>query len=191
MHPELGTLTDFERLVAAAAEVDIDVALDLAFQCSPDHPWVGQHPEWFRHRPDGSIRFAENPPKKYEDIYPIDFETDDWPALWRELLGVVQFWINHGVRVFRVDNPHTKSLRFWEWLIPAVRAEDPDVLFLSEAFTRPKVMHRLAKVGFSQSYTYFTWRNQKWELEEYVTELSRGARSTTSAPTSGPTRPTS
>ncbi len=173
IHPELGTVDDLEHLVAAAAERGIDVALDLAFQCSPDHPWVREHPQWFRHLPDGSIRYAENPPKRYEDIYPIDFETENWQELWLELLRVVQFWINHGVTIFRVDNPHTKPFGFWEWLISSVKAEDPEVIFLSEAFTRPRVMQRLAKLGFSQSYTYFAWRTAKWELEEYLTELTR------------------
>ncbi|MGH9089253.1 MAG: alpha-amylase family glycosyl hydrolase, partial [Acidimicrobiales bacterium] len=170
--PDLGTLDDFDALVAAAAERGITVAIDLAFQCSPDHPWVRQHPEWFRHRPDGSIRTAENPPKRYEDIYPLDFETEAWWQLWQELLRVVRFWIGHGVEVFRVDNPHTKPFAFWEWLISSVKADHPEVLLLSEAFTRPKVMERLAKVGFSQSYTYFAWRNTKWEIETYMTELA-------------------
>ncbi|HVX20650.1 MAG TPA: alpha-1,4-glucan--maltose-1-phosphate maltosyltransferase [Acidimicrobiales bacterium] len=172
VHPDLGTLGDFDRLVAAAAERGITVALDLAFQCSPDHPWVADHPQWFRHRPDGSIRFAENPPKQYQDIFPLDFDTPDWVALWEALAEVVWFWMDHGVSVFRVDNPHTKPFGFWEWLIGAVKADRPDVLFLSEAFTRPRVMERLAKVGFSQSYTYFTWRRTKWELQEYLTELA-------------------
>jgi len=171
--PDLGTVDDVDRLVAAAAVHGITVALDLAFQCSPDHPWVTEHPQWFRHRPDGSIRFAENPPKQYQDIYPLDFDTADWVALWDALFGVVRFWIDHGVTVFRVDNPHTKPFGFWEWLIGSVKADRPDVVFLSEAFTRPRVMERLAKVGFSQSYTYFTWRRTKWELEEYLTELTR------------------
>jgi starch synthase (maltosyl-transferring) len=171
VHPDLGTLADLDRLVQRAADHGIEVALDLAFQCSPDHPWVTEHPQWFRTLPDGSIRFAENPPKRYEDIYPIDFDTEDWRALWDELAAVVRFWIGHGIRIFRVDNPHTKPLRFWEWLISSVRAEHPDVLFLSEAFTRPKVMYRLAKAGFTQSYTYFAWRTAKWELEQYLAEL--------------------
>ena len=171
--PELGTLEDYRRLVATAREQDIDVAFDLALQCSPDHPWVTEHPEWFRHRPDGSIQYAENPPKKYQDIYPLDFETEDWEALWREILDVVRFWIGQGVRLFRVDNPHTKPFAFWEWLIAAVEDEHPDVLFLAEAFTRPAVMHRLAKVGFSHSYTYFAWRNTKQDLERYFTELTQ------------------
>ena len=173
IHPQLGTVQEFDRLVEAAGRRGIDLALDLAFQCSPDHPWVAEHPTWFRHRPDGSIRYAENPPKKYQDIYPLDFETDDWAALWQALLDVVRFWIGHGVRVFRVDNPHTKPFELWEWLIASVKAEHPEVVFLAEAFTRPAVMNRLAKVGFTQSYTYFTWRNTKWELESYLTELTR------------------
>jgi starch synthase (maltosyl-transferring) len=171
VHPELGDLEDLDRLVEDATAIGIEVALDLAFQCSPDHPWVTEHPNWFKALPDGSIRYAENPPKRYEDIYPIDFDTPDWKALWEELAGVVHFWIDHGIRIFRVDNPHTKPLQFWEWLISSVKAEHPDVLFLSEAFTRPKVMARLAKLGFSQSYTYFAWRNAKWELEQYLNEL--------------------
>ncbi|MBC7460262.1 MAG: alpha-1,4-glucan--maltose-1-phosphate maltosyltransferase, partial [Thermoleophilia bacterium] len=174
VHPELGTLEDFDRLVVAAGEVGLEIALDLAYQCAPDHPWVSEHPSWFRHRPDGSIQYAENPPKKYQDIYPIDFETDDWRELWVGLRGVVDFWIARGVRIFRVDNPHTKAFGFWEWMIGAVTAECPDVIFLAEAFTRPKVMARLAKLGFTQSYTYFTWRQEKWELEQYLTELTQG-----------------
>jgi starch synthase (maltosyl-transferring) len=151
----------------------IEVALDLALQCSPDHPWVREHPEWFRHRPDGTIHYAENPPKKYEDIFPLYFESDGWSALWEEVLRVVRHWIAHGVRIFRVDNPHTKPFAFWEWLIHQVHREHPDVVFLSEAFTRPRVLERLAKCGFSQSYTYFTWRNTKRELTEYFQALSR------------------
>jgi starch synthase (maltosyl-transferring) len=175
VHPDLGTVADVERLVTAARALDIDVALDLAFQTSPDHPWVTEHPQWFRHRPDGTIAYAENPPKRYEDIYPIDFTTEDATGLWNALLDVVRFWIDRGVRVFRVDNPHTKPFEFWEWLIASVRATDPDVIFLAEAFTRPRVMERLAKLGFTQSYTYFTWRNEKWEIEEYFRELSDAA----------------
>jgi starch synthase (maltosyl-transferring) len=171
--PSLGTFKDFDRLVKESRKAGIEVALDLAFQCSPDHPWVREHPEWFRHRPDGSIQHAENPPKKYQDIFPLDFETEDWRALWEELRGVVEFWIGHGVRIFRVDNPHTKPFAFWEWLITELKSERPDLIFLSEAFTRPKVMTRLAKLGFTQSYTYFTWRTSKWELTEYFTELTR------------------
>jgi starch synthase (maltosyl-transferring) len=173
VHPELGTLEDFRAFVARADEEGLEVALDLAFQCSPDHPWVDEHPEWFRTRPDGTVQYAENPPKLYQDIYPFDFETEAWPELWKALKGVVDFWIEQGVRVFRVDNPHTKPLPFWEWMISAVRDEHPDVFFLSEAFTRPKLMYALAKAGFGQSYTYFTWRNTKLEIEEYLTELTR------------------
>jgi starch synthase (maltosyl-transferring) len=172
VHPELGTIDEFRDLVTAAATRGIDVAIDLAFQASPDHPWVEEHPQWFRHLPDGTIRYAENPPKRYEDIYPLDFNTPDWQALWAELLDVVRFWVAQGVKVFRVDNPHTKPFAFWEWMIRLVRAENPEVIFLSEAFTRPKVMQHLAKVGFTQSYTYFTWRNTKWEIETYLTELT-------------------
>jgi starch synthase (maltosyl-transferring) len=172
VHPDLGTIDDVDRLVKEARAHDLEIALDLAFQCAPDHPWVREHPEWFRRLPDGSIRFAENPPKRYEDIYPIDFETSAWRELWDALLDVVTFWIDHGVRVFRVDNPHTKPFAFWEWLFAEVRAEHPEVVFLSEAFTRPKVMYRLAKLGFSQSYTYFTWRRTKSELTDYLRELT-------------------
>jgi starch synthase (maltosyl-transferring) len=172
IHPDLGTIKDFDAFVAAARKAGLEVALDYALQCSPDHPWVTEHPEWFRHRPDGSIRYAENPPKRYQDIFPINFETDDREALWDALRDVMLFWISHGVRVFRVDNPHTKPLPFWEWLIAEVHESHPDVLFLAEAFTRPAVMKRLAKAGFTQSYTYFTWRNTKEELTEYLTELS-------------------
>jgi starch synthase (maltosyl-transferring) len=174
VHPELGTLADFDRLVAATREHGLEIALDLAFQCSPDHPWVTAHPGWFRHRPDGTVQYAENPPKKYQDIYPLDFECAEWQALWEELRRIVLFWVDHGVHIFRVDNPHTKPFAFWEWLIREVHAVQPDVLFLAEAFTRPKVMHYLAKVGFSQSYTYFTWRNTKSELTDYLTELAHG-----------------
>jgi len=173
VHPDLGNLADFDRLVTAAASEGIELALDLAFQCSPDHPWVAEHPDWFRRLPDGSIRTAENPPKRYEDTYPLDFETADWRRLWETLHSVVEFWIGHGVRIFRVDNPHTKPMRFWEWLLAVVRADHPEVIMLSEAFTRPRIMEHLAKVGFSQSYTYFTWRNTARELEEYLTELIR------------------
>ncbi len=172
VHPDLGTLADFERLTAAAADLGIAVALDIALQCAPDHPYVSEHPEWFRHRPDGSIQFAENPPKRYEDIVPFDFETGDWMALWRELLSIFLFWAEHGVRVFRVDNPHTKAFPFWEWCIAEVKKAHPDAIFLAEAFTRPKVMYRLAKLGFTQSYTYFAWRNTSWELTRYLTELT-------------------
>jgi starch synthase (maltosyl-transferring) len=173
IHPELGTIDDFRRLVASAAEHGIEIALDIAFQCSPDHPYVDRHPEWFHWRPDGTVQFAENPPKRYEDIYPFAFDTDQWPELWLELQSVFEFWIEQGVRVFRVDNPHTKPLPFWEWCIGELKTSHPDLVLLSEAFTRPKVMHRLAKAGFTQSYTYFAWRNTKWELTEYFTELSK------------------
>ncbi|HSS93915.1 MAG TPA: alpha-1,4-glucan--maltose-1-phosphate maltosyltransferase [Candidatus Dormibacteraeota bacterium] len=171
IHPQLGTLEDFRRLLGVAGEHGLSIALDLAYQCSPDHPYTTEHPEWFRHRPDGSIQYAENPPKKYEDIYPFDFECEAWRELWAELLSIVVFWIDQGVRIFRVDNPHTKPFPFWEWLIGEVKRDHPEVIFLAEAFTRPKVMYRLAKVGFSQSYTYFAWRNTSWELRQYFTEL--------------------
>jgi starch synthase (maltosyl-transferring) len=174
VHAPLGTLADFDALVSQAKEHGIEIALDIAFQCAPDHPYVAQHPEWFRKRPDGSVQYAENPPKKYQDIYPFDFESDDWRSLWAELAGVIEFWIGHGVKIFRVDNPHTKSFAFWEWTISRLKARHPDALFLAEAFTRPKVMHRLAKLGFSQSYTYFTWRNTKQELTDYFIELAHG-----------------
>jgi starch synthase (maltosyl-transferring) len=173
VEPGLGTLDDFDGFVAAARTLGLEVALDLAYQCSPDHPYVKEHPEWFRHRPDGTIKYAENPPKKYQDIYPIDFDSTDWKALWEELRSIILFWMEHGVRVFRVDNPHTKPFRFWEWALRGIHKEHPDVIFLSEAFTRPKVMKHLARLGFTQSYTYFTWRNQKHELEEYFTELTQ------------------
>jgi starch synthase (maltosyl-transferring) len=173
IHPELGSLEDFRRFVQKAGEHGIEVALDIAFQCSPDHPYVKQHPEWFQIRPDGTIQYAENPPKKYEDIYPFDFETEHWGELWEELRSVVLHWVDQGVRIFRVDNPHTKSFAFWEWTIRTVRERHPDVFFLAEAFTRPKVMYYLAKIGFSQSYNYFPWRNQRWELEQYFAELTQ------------------
>ncbi len=173
IHPQLGTVEDFNRLLAAARQHDLEIALDIAFQCSPDHPWVREHPEWFRHRPDGTIKYAENPPKKYQDIYPLDFECADWPSLWRALLDVIEFWCERGVRIFRVDNPHTKPFRFWQWLIGEIQPRYPEAIFLAEAFTRPKVMRYLAKIGFAQSYTYFTWRNSKHELTEYFTELTQ------------------
>jgi len=173
VHPSLGTVQDFRRLVAKAKEQGLEIALDIAFQCSPDHPYVREHRNWFRERPDGSVQYAENPPKKYEDIFPFDFETGAWRELWEELKSILEFWIGTGVRIFRVDNPHTKPYAFWEWLIGEIQKVHPDVLFLSEAFTRPKVMYRLAKVGFTQSYTYFAWRNSKRELTEYFTELAR------------------
>jgi starch synthase (maltosyl-transferring) len=170
--PALGTPEDFRRLLARAAEHGLEIALDIAFQCAPDHPYVKEHPDWFRWRPDGSVQYAENPPKKYQDIYPFNFECKEWRELWAELKSVIDHWIGEGVRIFRVDNPHTKAFPFWEWAIGEVKREHPDTIFLAEAFTRPKVMHRLAKLGFSQSYTYFTWRNTKQELQEYFTELS-------------------
>jgi starch synthase (maltosyl-transferring) len=172
LHPGLGTLQDFQRFLASATARGLEVALDIAFQCSPDHPWVKDHPEWFRQRPDGTIQYAENPPKKYQDIFPLDFETAHWQELWRELTGVVRYWIGKGIRIFRVDNPHTKAFAFWENLIADVRKDYPETIFLSEAFTRPKVMYQLAKLGFTQSYTYFTWRNSRQELTEYFTGLT-------------------
>ncbi len=172
VHPELGTLEDFTKFVAEAERLGISVALDIAFQCSPDHPYVQEHPQWFTWRPDGTVQFAENPPKRYEDILPINFESVDWQNLWIELKSIFLFWIGKGVKIFRVDNPHTKAFPFWEWAIASIREEHPDTVFLAEAFTRPKLMARLAKVGFSQSYSYFTWRNSKHDLQEYVTELT-------------------
>ncbi|MET0987735.1 MAG: alpha-1,4-glucan--maltose-1-phosphate maltosyltransferase [Steroidobacteraceae bacterium] len=172
--PALGTAEDFKRLLAHARSRGVELALDIAFQCAPDHPYVQSHPEWFRKRPDGSIQYAENPPKKYQDIYPFDFETEDWEALYAELIDVVMHWVREGVRIFRVDNPHTKPFPLWERLIAEVKAHAPEAIFLSEAFTRPKVMHRLAKLGFTQSYTYYPWRNTKQELTNYFTELCRG-----------------
>ena len=173
IHAELGTLEDFRRLVTKARAMKIEIALDIAFQCSPDHPWVCQHPEWFKKRPDGTIQYAENPPKKYQDIFPINFESEDWRGLWQALKGVIDFWIEQGVTVFRVDNPHTKAMPFWEWMIGEVKAAHPEIIFLSEAFTRPKVMYHLAKLGFTQSYNYFPWRNTKDELTEYFEDLAR------------------
>ena len=172
VHPDLGTIDDFDDFVAEARSHGLEVALDFAIQCSPDHPWVKEHPEWFKHRGDGTIAYAENPPKKYQDIYPIDFDTKDIKGLQAELKSVLDYWIDHGIKIFRVDNPHTKALPFWEWLIAAIHLEHPDVLFLAEAFTRPKMMQTLGKLGFSQSYTYFTWRNAKAELVEYLEELA-------------------
>ncbi|MDO8250941.1 MAG: alpha-1,4-glucan--maltose-1-phosphate maltosyltransferase [Rhodoferax sp.] len=172
--PALGTPEDFRHLVAKAGSFGLEIALDIAFQCAPDHPYVKAHPNWFRWRPDGSVQYAENPPKKYQDIYPFNFESEDWRALWAELKSVFDHWILEGVKIFRVDNPHTKALAFWEWVITEIKREHPEVIFLAEAFTRPKIMHRLAKLGFSQSYTYFTWRNSKQALIAYFTELSSG-----------------
>ena len=173
IHPDLGTIDDFDAFVSEARANDLEVALDFAIQCSPDHPWVSEHPNWFKQRSDGTIKYAENPPKKYQDIYPIDFDTDDYEGLYAELKSVVEYWMAHGVDIFRVDNPHTKALPFWEQLIDEIHEERPDILFLAEAFTRPKMMQTLAKLGFSQSYTYFTWRNTKQELTEYLTELTQ------------------
>jgi starch synthase (maltosyl-transferring) len=172
--PALGTLDDFKKLIAEAKKTGIDVAMDIAFQCAPDHPYVKEHPQWFRLRPDGSIQYAENPPKKYQDIYPFNFESDDWENLWKELRSVFFYWIDQGVKIFRVDNPHTKPIPFWKWLIDEVKRKEDGVIFLSEAFTRPKVMASLAKVGFTQSYTYFTWRVSKTELTDYMNELVHG-----------------
>jgi starch synthase (maltosyl-transferring) len=171
LHPELGTLDDFARLIARGAELGIEIALDIAFQASPDHPWVEQHPDWFVRRADGSLQYAENPPKKYQDVYPFDFECEDWRGLWQALASVFIVWAERGVRVFRVDNPHTKPIAFWQWCIARVRSRHPDAIFLSEAFTRPLLLQELAKVGFSQSYTYFTWRTSARELRAYVEEL--------------------
>jgi len=171
VHPDLGGLQAFDRFVERANELDLEVALDIAFQTSPDHPYVEDHPEWFYHRPDGSIRYAENPPKKYQDVYPINFENEDWPALWKELKNVFEFWIERGVTIFRVDNPHTKPFAFWEWCLAELREDTPELIVLSEAFTKPKTMYGLAKLGFNNSYTYFTWRNTKDELTDYAQEV--------------------
>ena len=173
IHPELGSLKDFDHLLTAAKKHSIEIALDIAFQCSPDHPWVAEHPSWFTIRPDGSIQYAENPPKKYQDIYPLNFESEDWRELWQELFSVFEFWIKRGVAIFRVDNPHTKALPFWEWCIGTLRQKYPETIFLAEAFTRPHVMYSLAKAGFTQSYTYFTWRTSKDEIQTYLEEITR------------------
>jgi starch synthase (maltosyl-transferring) len=173
IHPQLGTLDDLKLLQRKARELGIDISLDIAFQCSPDHPYVREHREWFRERPDGTVQYAENPPKRYQDIYPFDFESERAPELWEELKSIVLYWIAQGIRIFRVDNPHTKPFAFWEWLITGVKRDYPEVIFLSEAFTRPKVMYQLAKLGFTQSYTYFAWKNANWELTQYFTELSQ------------------
>ncbi len=174
IHPLLGDGDDLRELIERAKDAGLEIALDVALQCAPDHPWVEEHPEWFRRRPDGTVQYAENPPKKYQDIYPFDFETSDWQAMWAALAGIFRHWIGEGVRVFRVDNPHTKAFPFWEWAIADIRRDHPDVIFLAEAFTRPRVMHRLAKLGYTQSYTYFTWRNTRQELTEYFMELAHG-----------------
>ncbi len=192
IHPDLGTFTDFEALVAKAHEHGMEIALDYALQCSPDHPWVSEHPEWFHQRADGTIAYAENPPKRYEDIYPLNFwpeHDDDRRALWEASKEIVDFWIAHGVRIFRVDNPHTKPMAFWEWMIPAVQSDNPDVVFLAEAFTRPKVMAKLAEIGFSQSYTYFTWRTARWELEQYLDELAHSPKADYMRPSFWPNTP--
>jgi starch synthase (maltosyl-transferring) len=192
LEPSLGTMEDFGNFVATARKLGMEVALDYALQCSPDHPWVTEHPEWFHHRPDGSIKYAENPPKKYQDIYPINFwpEKDkDRQALWQACKDILDFWIGHGVRIFRVDNPHTKPLAFWEWVIPEVQKTHPETLFLAEAFTRPKMMAKLAEVGFSQSYTYFTWRNTREEFVEYLTELAHGPKADYMRPNFWPNTP--
>ncbi len=173
IHPELGTFEDFHELIEQAERRNIAIALDIAFQCSPDHPYVKEHPRWFRWRPDGTVQYAENPPKKYQDIYPFEFENEDWRGLWSELKSIFEFWAGHGVKIFRVDNPHTKAFAFWEWVIKELKNKNPGLIFLSEAFTRPRVMHKLAKLGFTQSYTYFAWRNHKAELVEYFTELAQ------------------
>jgi starch synthase (maltosyl-transferring) len=172
--PQLGTHADFRRLIQAAREHGLEIAMDIAFQCAPDHPYVRECPRWFRRRPDGTVQYAENPPKKYQDIYPFDFASADWQNLWFELGSILEFWIGEGIRIFRIDNPHTKPFAFWEWVIAMIKRQYPEVIFLAEAFTRPKIMHRLAKLGFTQSYTYFAWRNTKQELTEYFTELTAG-----------------
>lgn len=173
IHSELGTLDDFKQFIARSEKLGLEVAMDIAFQCAPDHPWVVEHPGWFRWRPDGTVQYAENPPKKYQDILPINFETEDWQALWEELKSVFEYWIEVGVKIFRVDNPHTKSFEFWRWCILEIKKEFPEVIFLAEAFTRPKRKYRLAKGGFTQGYTYFTWRNHAWDMREYLTELTQ------------------
>ena len=192
VEPSLGTLDDFDAFVAAADGLGLEVALDYALQCSPDHPWVAAHPEWFHRRPDGSVKYAENPPKKYQDIFPINFwpaDDADRAALWQACKDILDFWIGHGIRIFRVDNPHTKPLAFWEWVIPEVQKTHPETLFLAEAFTRPKMMAKLAEVGFSQGYTYFTWRNTRDELVEYLTELTQGPTADYMRPSFWPNTP--
>lgn len=188
-HPALGTLAEYKQLIADAKKQGIDIALDLAFQCAPDHPYVKEHPEWFKQRPDGSIQYAENPPKKYQDIYPFDFECEQWEALWDELKSVVLFWIDQGIKVFRVDNPHTKPIPFWQWCIAEVNKQHDDIIFLSEAFTRPKIMASLAKIGFTQSYTYFTWRVNKQEIIEYMQDLVNSPSRNYFRPNFWPTTP--
>ncbi|WP_345950693.1 alpha-1,4-glucan--maltose-1-phosphate maltosyltransferase [Mucilaginibacter sp. PAMB04274] len=173
IHPQLGTLKDFKSLIKEAEKLGVEIAMDIAYQCAPDHPYVKEHPQWFKWRPDGTVQYAENPPKKYEDILPFNFETEDWENLWQELKSVIDYWVDAGIRVFRIDNPHTKAFGFWQWMIGEVRTKNPEVIFLAEAFTRPRIMERLGKAGFNQSYSYFTWRNTKQELEEYLTELTK------------------
>ena len=175
IHPELGTLDEFKHLVTTCKSIGVELAMDLAIQCSPDHPWAKEHPEWFKIRPDGTIQYAENPPKKYQDIYPLNFESENWQGLWQELKHVIMTWAEWGVRIIRVDNPHTKAFGFWEWVIPEVQAEYPDMIFLAEAFTKPLVMEQLAKLGYTQSYTYYTWRNSKWDLISFINELNAQA----------------
>ena len=189
IHPELGTFDDFRHLMETAAQYRLELALDIAFQCAPDHPYVSEHPEWFRKRPDGTIQYAENPPKKYQDIYPFDFETEHWRELWEELKSIVQFWVDQGVRIFRVDNPHTKPFPFWEWLITEIKRDCPEAIFLAEAFTRPKALYGLAKRGFTQSYNYFAWRNTKWELTQYLTDLTQTQVSEFTGPNLWPNTP--
>jgi starch synthase (maltosyl-transferring) len=189
LHPELGTMDDFKRLIKEARKHDIEIAMDIAFQCAPDHPYVTSHPEWFKWRADGTVQFAENPPKKYEDILPFDFESSAWQSLWEELLSIFTFWIGKGIKIFRVDNPHTKSLKLWEWIIASIKKTNPEVIFLAEAFTRPAVMEHLAMAGFTQSYTYFTWRNTKTELETYITELTQTYRAAFFRPNFWPNTP--
>jgi len=172
IHPDLGSFEDFDALVAASKEHGIEIALDFAIQCSADHPWLTEHPEWFNRRPDGTLKYAENPPKKYQDIYNVNWNSEDWRGLWQALHDVLRGWVDRGVTVFRVDNPHTKPIAFWQWLIAEIRRDNPEVIFLAEAFTRRAVMRELAKIGFSQSYTYFTWKNTRWELMEYLGELA-------------------
>jgi starch synthase (maltosyl-transferring) len=192
LHPELGSFSDFDAFVARARNLEMEVALDYALQCSPDHPWVKEHPEWFHHRPDGTIKYAENPPKKYQDIYPLNMwpaDPADRAALWQACKEILDFWIGHGIRIFRVDNPHTKPFAFWEWVIHEIQATHPEIIFFAEAFTRPKLMARLAEVGFSQSYTYFTWRNTKAELQEYLTEIALGPKADYMRPNFWPNTP--
>ncbi len=189
IHSSLGTLDDFRRLVTHARQMGIEIALDIAFQCAPDHQYITQHPEWFKHRPDGTIQYAENPPKKYQDIVPFDFECESWISLWQELKSIFDFWIEQGVKIFRVDNPHTKAFPFWEWCLAELRAEHPELVFLAEAFTRPHLLNRLAKIGFTQSYNYFPWRNTKEELTTYFTELSQSPLSDFLRPNLWPNTP--